>query len=88
MQESIYKMREALRREHENSEQQNLVRIGENLELTRDLNHVRKKNAALEAVIVRLEADIKVFLHVYAVVVARAVGWIYTLITLTARFDG
>lgn len=53
-------MREALRHEHENNEQQNLVRIAENLELTRDLNLLRKKNAALVAGVTRLEAKIKV----------------------------
>ncbi|CAM9913793.1 unnamed protein product, partial [Ectocarpus fasciculatus] len=43
MQESIFKMREALRQEHQNNEQQNLIRVAENLELTRELNLLRKK---------------------------------------------
>eukprot|EP00752_Nemacystus_decipiens_P007835 g7000.t1 len=59
MQESIQKMREALRHEHQNNEQQNLVRVAENLELTRELNLLRKKNIALGAAVTRLEAKIK-----------------------------
>lgn len=59
-QESIQKMREALRHEHQNNEQQNLVRVAENLELTRELNKLRKKNAVLEAEVTRLEAKTKV----------------------------
>eukprot|EP00903_Cladosiphon_okamuranus_P020583 g18894.t1 len=59
MQESIQKMREALRHEHQNNEQQNLVRVAENLELTRELNLLRKKNTALGAEVTRLQAKIK-----------------------------
>lgn len=53
-------MREALRHEHQNNEQQNLVRVAENLELTRELNLLRKNNTALGAEMTRLEAKIKV----------------------------
>lgn len=53
-------MREALRHEHQNNEQQNLVRVAENLELTRELNLARKKNAVLDGEIVRLKAQMKV----------------------------
>ena len=53
-------MREALRHEHQNNEQQNLVRVAENLELTRELNLLRRKNTALGAEVTRLEAKIKV----------------------------
>ncbi|CAM9928646.1 unnamed protein product, partial [Ectocarpus sp. 12 AP-2014] len=59
MQESIFKMREALRQEHQNNEQQNLIRVAENLELTRELNLLRKKNAVLGAEVVRLKGRIK-----------------------------
>ena len=52
-------MREALRQEHQNNEQRNLVRVGENLELTRELNLARKKSTALEAETTQLEATIK-----------------------------
>lgn len=53
-------MREALRQEHANNEQQNLARVAENLELTKELNLLRKKNAGLGAQVTRLEAKIKV----------------------------
>lgn len=53
-------MREALRHEHHNNEQQNLVRVAENLELTRELNLLRKKNAALGSDVTRLQAKTKV----------------------------
>lgn len=53
-------MREALRHEHQNNDQQNLSRVAENLELTRELNLMRKKNTDLGAEVVRLEAKIKV----------------------------
>ena len=53
-------MREALRHEHQNNEQQNLVRVAENLELTRELNLLRKKNTALGAEVTRLQAKMKV----------------------------
>ncbi|CAN0074797.1 unnamed protein product, partial [Ectocarpus sp. 12 AP-2014] len=59
MQESIFKMREALRQEHQNNEQQNLIRVAENLELTRELNLLRKKNAVLGAEVVRLKGRMK-----------------------------
>lgn len=53
-------MREALRQEHSNNDQQNLARVAENLELTKELNLLRKKNAGLGAQVTRLEAKIKV----------------------------
>ena len=53
-------MRDALRHEHQNNEQQNLVRVAENLELTRELNLLRKRNTSLGAEVIRLEAKIKV----------------------------
>ncbi len=53
-------MREALRNEHQNHEQQNLIRVAENLELTKELNKLRKKNAVLEAEITRREGKAKV----------------------------
>lgn len=59
-QESIHKVRQALRREHQNSTQQNLVRVAENLELTRELNSARRENARLATEVTRLEARMKV----------------------------
>lgn len=53
-------MRESLRHEHQNHEQQNLVRVAENLELTDELNRLRKKNGVLKAEVTRLEAKTKV----------------------------
>lgn len=53
-------MREALRCEKQNSSHQNLVRVNENLELTRELNVTRKENARLAAEVTRLEARIQV----------------------------
>lgn len=56
-------MRESLRHEHQNHEQQNFVRVAENLELTDELNILRKKNAVLQAEVTRFEADTKVNSH-------------------------
>lgn len=58
-------MREALRHEHQNNEQQNLIRVAENSELTHELNIARKKSASLEAEITRLEANITVIPHIH-----------------------
>lgn len=60
LQEGIHKLQEALRQEQHNGQQQNLVRVAENLELTRELNLVRKDNASLVAEVSRLEARVKV----------------------------
>lgn len=60
LQEGINKLRETSRHERQNNEQQNLLRVAENLELTRELNLARKKNATLEAAIMRIEAKVMV----------------------------
>lgn len=53
-------MRGALRQEHKTNSQQNMVRVAENLELTQELNAVRKDNTKLAVEVTRLEAQIQV----------------------------
>ncbi|CAM9573635.1 unnamed protein product [Discosporangium mesarthrocarpum] len=59
LQEGILKMQEALRHEAKVSEQQNLLRMEENLELTHELNSVRKRASVLQAELTKLTATLK-----------------------------